>query len=157
MTARRDVPRAGVVDEQRKKDALDGATERARVLWDEQAAWFDWAMRFRDWLLLGDGRRWACSQVRGAVLEIAVGTGRNLSSYPAGASHRNRAQPQDARASACPKDSSSNISRVPGSASSSASWHASRPEQPGVAGGGFVPRLGHSGRKANRSPTMVGT
>jgi SAM-dependent methyltransferase len=84
MTARRDVPRAGVVDEQRKEDAMDRATERARALWDEQAAWFDWGMRFWDALLLGEGRRWACSQACGDVLEIAVGTGRNLPFYPAG-------------------------------------------------------------------------
>jgi ubiquinone/menaquinone biosynthesis C-methylase UbiE len=84
MTARRDVPRTGVVDEQRKQDAMDSATERARALWDEQAAWFDWGMRFWEWLLLGEGRRWACSQARGDVLEIAVGTGCNLPFYPAG-------------------------------------------------------------------------
>jgi ubiquinone/menaquinone biosynthesis C-methylase UbiE len=35
-------------------------------------------------VLFADGRQWACSQARGDVLEIAVGTGRNLKHYPAG-------------------------------------------------------------------------
>src|SRR5207248_2002019 len=32
--------------------------------------------------LFGDGRKWVCSQAQGDVLEIAVGTGRNLRHYP---------------------------------------------------------------------------
>jgi SAM-dependent methyltransferase len=34
-------------------------------------------------VLFGDGRRWVCSRARGAVLELVVGTGRNLEHYPA--------------------------------------------------------------------------
>ena len=34
--------------------------------------------------LFGDGREWVCSQAEGEVLEIAVGTGRNLPFYPPG-------------------------------------------------------------------------
>jgi ubiquinone/menaquinone biosynthesis C-methylase UbiE len=34
-------------------------------------------------VLFGAGREWACSRARGEVLEIAVGTGRNLPFYPA--------------------------------------------------------------------------
>jgi len=34
-------------------------------------------------LLFGDGRQWACTQASGQVLEVAVGTGRNLEHYPA--------------------------------------------------------------------------
>jgi ubiquinone/menaquinone biosynthesis C-methylase UbiE len=41
-------------------------------------------MTFFDRVLFADGREWACSQARGEVLEIAVGTGRNLAHYPAG-------------------------------------------------------------------------
>jgi ubiquinone/menaquinone biosynthesis C-methylase UbiE len=33
-------------------------------------------------LLFEDGRDWVCSQARGNVLEIGVGTGRNLDAYP---------------------------------------------------------------------------
>jgi SAM-dependent methyltransferase len=35
-------------------------------------------------LLLGDSRSWACSQASGQVLEVAIGTGRNLPFYPRG-------------------------------------------------------------------------
>jgi len=35
-------------------------------------------------LLFGDGRAWACSQTSGDVLEIAIGTGRNLPFYSQG-------------------------------------------------------------------------
>jgi len=33
--------------------------------------------------LLGDGRQWAASRARGAVLEVGIGTGRSLAGYPA--------------------------------------------------------------------------
>lgn len=35
-------------------------------------------------MLFGGGREWVCSQASGEVLEIAVGTGRNLRHYPDG-------------------------------------------------------------------------
>ena len=59
-------------------------TERVRELFDASAAHYDRAMDFNEKLLFGDGRAWACSQARGQVLEIAIGTGRNLPFYPAG-------------------------------------------------------------------------
>jgi ubiquinone/menaquinone biosynthesis C-methylase UbiE len=63
---------------------MDAATEQARDRWDEHAPRFDREMRFWEWLLIGAGRRWVCAQVRGEVLEIAVGTGRNFAFYPEG-------------------------------------------------------------------------
>ncbi|MGI9020898.1 MAG: class I SAM-dependent methyltransferase [Solirubrobacterales bacterium] len=38
-------------------------------------------MGFFERILFGGGREWACSQVRGEVVEIAIGTGRNLPYY----------------------------------------------------------------------------
>jgi len=57
-------------------------TQRVRVFYDKQASKYDQLVRLSEKLLLDDGRRWVCSQARGEVLEIAVGTGRNLPYYP---------------------------------------------------------------------------
>jgi ubiquinone/menaquinone biosynthesis C-methylase UbiE len=59
-------------DETRKE------TERVRRVQDKGAPKYDGQMRFFDRVLFEGGREWACSRARGAVLEIAVGTGRNL-------------------------------------------------------------------------------
>src|SRR5690349_6866537 len=58
-------------------------TERVREIFEVSAAHYDRAIAFSEKLLFGDGRAWACSQARGQVLEIAMGTGRNLPFYPA--------------------------------------------------------------------------
>jgi ubiquinone/menaquinone biosynthesis C-methylase UbiE len=58
-------------------------TERVREIFDASAAEYDKAIAFSEKLFFGDGRAWACSQARGQVLEIAIGTGRNLPFYPA--------------------------------------------------------------------------
>ena len=58
-------------------------TERVREIFDASAAQYDKSMAFNEKLLFGDGRTWACSQARGQVLEIAIGTGRNLPFYSA--------------------------------------------------------------------------
>jgi ubiquinone/menaquinone biosynthesis C-methylase UbiE len=39
-------------------------------------------MRFFEQVLFSGGREWVCSQAQGEVLEIAIGTGRNLGHYP---------------------------------------------------------------------------
>jgi ubiquinone/menaquinone biosynthesis C-methylase UbiE len=59
-------------------------TERVRAIQDKTAPRYDRQMTFFDRVLFADGREWACSQARGEVLEIAVGTGRNLAHYPPG-------------------------------------------------------------------------
>jgi ubiquinone/menaquinone biosynthesis C-methylase UbiE len=57
-------------------------TERQRRYWDKHAGSYDREMAFFERVLFGDGRAWACGQAHGRVLEIAVGTGRNLAFYP---------------------------------------------------------------------------
>ena len=59
-------------------------TERVRLIQDKTAPRYDRQMNFFDRVLFTNGRAWACSQATGEVLEIAVGTGRNLEHYPVG-------------------------------------------------------------------------
>ena len=58
-------------------------TERVRKLWQKNASKYDRQISLCERLLFEGGREWACSRARGEVLEIAVGTGRNLEFYPA--------------------------------------------------------------------------
>jgi ubiquinone/menaquinone biosynthesis C-methylase UbiE len=57
-------------------------TDRVRRLQDKAAPKYDRTMGRWEKVLFGGGREWVCSQARGDVLEIAVGTGRNLPHYP---------------------------------------------------------------------------
>ena len=59
-------------------------TERVRRLQDKQAPKYDRQMRFFERVLFAGGREWVCSRVKGDILEIAVGTGRNLTHYAPG-------------------------------------------------------------------------
>ena len=59
-------------------------TERVRRIWAKMAPKYDGSMGLFEKLLLAGGRQWACSQAEGDVLEIGVGTGRNLEYYPSG-------------------------------------------------------------------------
>ena len=61
---------------------FNNETERVRHHYDETASEYDKKVGFAEKLLLGDGRSWVCSQARGEVLEIAVGTGLNFRYYP---------------------------------------------------------------------------
>ncbi|MFV0138092.1 class I SAM-dependent methyltransferase [Streptomyces sp. HMX87] len=56
---------------------------RVRRYWNRDAPSYDGCMRPYDRLLVGDGRSWVCAQTTGKVLEVAVGTGRDLPHYPA--------------------------------------------------------------------------
>lgn len=64
---------------------IEQETERVRVVQDHGARRDDREMDFYDRVLFADGREWACSQARGEILEIAVGSGRNFKHYPPGA------------------------------------------------------------------------
>lgn len=57
-------------------------TERWHRYWDKKSRSYDREMRFMERMLFGDSRQWACSQARGDVLEVAVGTGLNFDAYP---------------------------------------------------------------------------
>ena len=65
-------------------DAFTKETERMRHLWEKQAPRYDQRIALWEKILFGDGRQWACSRARGEVLEVAIGTGRNLAFYPKG-------------------------------------------------------------------------
>jgi ubiquinone/menaquinone biosynthesis C-methylase UbiE len=58
--------------------------ERLRRYWDNHARSYDQQMAFWERRLFGDGRQWVCAQATGEVLEVAIGTGRNLPLYPDG-------------------------------------------------------------------------
>lgn len=57
-------------------------TERVKRLWDRAAPNYDKGIAFFERRLFTGGREWACAQASGDVLEVAVGTGRNLPYYP---------------------------------------------------------------------------
>jgi ubiquinone/menaquinone biosynthesis C-methylase UbiE len=63
----------------------DKATARTRWLYDRYAARYDRDTGWYERIMLGSARQQVCSQAHGLVLEVAVGTGRNLPFYPADA------------------------------------------------------------------------
>lgn len=60
------------------------ATAFVRDRYDSVASRYDALIQVPERLLFADGRTWAAGQARGSVLEVAVGTGRNLPHYPPG-------------------------------------------------------------------------
>jgi ubiquinone/menaquinone biosynthesis C-methylase UbiE len=58
-----------------------GETGRVLRFYEKEAHKYDREMNFFDRLLFAGGREWVCSQAAGEVLEIAIGTGRNLPHY----------------------------------------------------------------------------
>jgi ubiquinone/menaquinone biosynthesis C-methylase UbiE len=58
------------------------ASDRVRRYYDQTAGRYDRQIKLFERLLLANGRQWACSQATGEVLELAMGTGRNLRHYP---------------------------------------------------------------------------
>lgn len=59
-------------------------TAKARRVWDEMAQRYDNDIRLVERTWFGGGREWVCGRAHGEVLEVAVGTGRNLPFYPEG-------------------------------------------------------------------------
>jgi ubiquinone/menaquinone biosynthesis C-methylase UbiE len=56
--------------------------DHLRAKWDEYAPRYDRDIGFFERVQFGGGREWVCSRAGGEVLEVAVGTGRNLPFYP---------------------------------------------------------------------------
>ena len=59
-------------------------TAKARRVWDKSAPGYDRQIAFfeRNWFT--GGRQWLAQRSEGSVLEVAIGTGRNLPFYPFG-------------------------------------------------------------------------
>jgi ubiquinone/menaquinone biosynthesis C-methylase UbiE len=57
--------------------------ERLRRYWDRHSGSYDKQMAFLDRKVFGDSRQWVCGGAVGEVLEVGIGTGLNLDSYPA--------------------------------------------------------------------------
>ena len=62
----------------------DDTDRKLAGYWDKQASRYDRGMEFWDRHLFGASRPWACGHAAGSVLEVAIGTGRNLPYYPEG-------------------------------------------------------------------------
>lgn len=61
--------------------ATSAEADRVRRIWDRLAPRYDKKVRVPERLLFAGGREWVCARARGEVLEISVGTGRNLPLY----------------------------------------------------------------------------
>lgn len=57
---------------------------RQRRVWDRAAPGYDRQIAFFEKTWFAGGREWLGERARGRVLEVAIGTGRNLPGYPAG-------------------------------------------------------------------------
>src|SRR3990172_9363052 len=63
------------------KMAASAESERVRRIWERLAPRYYEKVRLPERLLFAGGREWVCSRAEGDVLEISVGTGRNLPLY----------------------------------------------------------------------------
>lgn len=57
-------------------------TAKQRRVWDKSAPTYDTQIALFEKIWFGGGREWVCSRATGDVLEVAIGTGRNLPFYP---------------------------------------------------------------------------
>ncbi len=60
-------------------------TARQKRVWDKSAPGYDRQIAFFEKIWFAGGREWLGERARGRVLEVAIGTGRNLPCYPADA------------------------------------------------------------------------
>ncbi|HCT77492.1 MAG TPA: SAM-dependent methyltransferase [Micromonosporaceae bacterium] len=59
-------------------------TAKSKRVWDKMAPSYDKQISFFEKIQFSGGREWICSRAAGNTLEVAIGTGRNLSFYPEG-------------------------------------------------------------------------
>ena len=68
-----------------KARTRETATARQKRVWDRSAPSYDKQIAFFEKIWFGGGREWLGERARGRILEVAIGTGRNLAHYPADA------------------------------------------------------------------------
>ena len=61
----------------------EAQTARQKRVWDKSAPSYDKQIAFFEKIWFGGGREWLGQRAQGRVLEVAIGTGRNLPHYPA--------------------------------------------------------------------------
>lgn len=61
--------------------ACETPTARQRRIWDKAAPSYNKQIAFFERIWFGGGREWIGARARGRVLEVAIGTGRNLTHY----------------------------------------------------------------------------
>lgn len=64
------------------KGSVAEETARLRAIWEKRADQYDKMMNWFDRRLFAGGREWLAERANGKVLEVAIGTGRNLRFYP---------------------------------------------------------------------------
>ncbi|MDR2987701.1 MAG: methyltransferase domain-containing protein [Nocardiopsaceae bacterium] len=65
------------------KARTDNPVARQRRVWDKAARSYDKQIALFEKIQFGGGREWLGERAAGRVLEVAIGTGRNLPHYPA--------------------------------------------------------------------------
>ena len=65
-----------------KTRACETPAARQKRVWDKSAPSYDKQIAFFERIWFGGGREWLAQRAHGRVLEVAIGTGRNLPCYP---------------------------------------------------------------------------
>ncbi len=68
-----------------KAKTCETPAARQKRVWDRSAPAYDRQIAFFEKIWFAGGREWLGGRARGRILEVAIGTGRNLSCYPADA------------------------------------------------------------------------
>ncbi len=77
--------RTAIVSNPARRSPSESPTAKQRRVWDRSAPSYDRQIAFLERVQFAGGREWLGDRVRGRVLEVAIGTGRNLPYYPADA------------------------------------------------------------------------